>query len=186
MNWRTVLTLVLLAGALFSGWSVWTHRTGKDNGAAASGRSDYVLRDFELIALDATGKESFTLRAPVLQETPGAKTMDLETPLFLLPDAKGNYWQVRSRTGWVSEKRDEIRLNGNVRTTSPRQDPRNIVMNTEQLNVFPESRRATSRAVVTISEPGLTMRGRGLQADLAAKRFTLLSEATARYVPSHR
>jgi hypothetical protein len=29
------------------------------------------------------------------------------------------------------------------------------------------------------------MRGRGMEADLAAKRFTLLSQATARYVPTH-
>ena len=151
---------------------------------SAGGRSDYVLRDFELISLDDTGKESFTLRAPLLQETPGAKTMDLTTPLFLLPDGEGHYWHVQSRTGWVSEKRDQIRLRGNVRTTSPPEDPRKVAMNTAQLNLFPNTRKATSRAVVTVTEPGLTMRGRGMQADLATRRFTLLSQATARYVPS--
>ena len=57
-------------------------------------------------------------------------------------------------------------------------------MNTEQLNVYPNTRMATSASVVTVTEPGLTMRGVGLDADLAAKRFTLLSQATARYVPS--
>jgi lipopolysaccharide export system protein LptC len=142
-----------------------------------------VLRDFELISLDESGKESFTLRAPLLQETPGAKTMDLTTPLFLLPDTRGNYWQVHSRTGWVSENRNEIRLLGNVRTTSPPEDARKVVMNTEQLNIYPKTHRATSGSVVTVAEPGLTMRGRGMEADLAAKRFTLLSQATARYVP---
>jgi hypothetical protein len=30
------------------------------------------------------------------------------------------------------------------------------------------------------------MRGRGFRAELDAKRFTILSQATARYVPSHR
>jgi hypothetical protein len=29
------------------------------------------------------------------------------------------------------------------------------------------------------------MRGRGMHADLAARRFILLSQVTARYVPSH-
>jgi lipopolysaccharide export system protein LptC len=183
MNWRTTLTLLLLAGALFSGWSVLRHHAAQSPRGAASGRSDFVLRDFELTSLDDTGKEAFTLRAPLLEETPGAKTMQLTTPLFLLPDAQGHYWQVRSKTGWVSAKRDELRLRGKVQTTNPPEDPRRIVMNTEQLNVFPHTRRATSRAVVTVTEPGLTMRGRGMEADLAAKRFTLLSQATARYVP---
>ena len=185
MSWRVALTLVLLVCALLSGWAVLHHRARQATQGNASGRSDYVLHDFELISLDKTGKESFTLRAPLLQETPGAKTMDLTTPLFLLPDGEGHYWHVRSATGWVSEKRDEIRLLGDVRTTSPPEDARRITMNTAQLNIFPSTRKATSPAVVTITEPGLTMRGLGMQADLAARRFTLLSRTTARYVPNH-
>jgi len=161
------------------------HRAAKVAGAGITGRSDFVLRDFELISLDKTGKESFTLRAPMLQQTPGARTMELATPLFLLPDTQGHYWQVRSATGWVSENRDELRLRGHVVTLNPPEDPRRIAMNTEQLNVYPNTRKATSSAVVTVTEPGLTMRGRGLDADLVAKRFTLLSQATARYVSSH-
>jgi lipopolysaccharide export system protein LptC len=184
MNWRGILMLVLLAGAIFSGWSVWTHHERKLATAIVSGRSDYVLRDFELISLDKTGKESFTLRAPLLLQTPDAKTMELSTPLFLMPDVNGHYWQVRSQTGWVSENRDEIRLHGRVKATSPPEDSRAIAMITEQLNVFPNTRLAKSSDIVTVTEPGLTMRGRGMDADLAAKRFTLLSQATARYVPS--
>jgi lipopolysaccharide export system protein LptC len=183
MSWRTVMTLVLLMGALLSGWAVLHHRARSSTQATPGGRSDYVLREFELISLDKSGKESFTLRAPLLQETPGAKTMDLTTPLFLLPDGQGHYWHVASKTGWVSANRDQIRLRGNVRTTSPPEDARRVLMNTAQLNLFPNTRKATSRAVVTVTEPGLTMRGRGMQADLPARRFTLLSETTARYVP---
>jgi lipopolysaccharide export system protein LptC len=90
---------------------------------------------------------------------------------------------VRSATGWVSEKRDQIRLHGDVQTTSPPEDARRITMNTAQLNIFPGTRKATSPAVVTVTEPGLTLRGLGMKADLAARRFTLLSRTTARYVP---
>ena len=64
MSWRGILMLVLLAGAVFSGWSVWTHHQSRTAAALVSGRSDYVLRNFELISLDKTGKESFTVRAP--------------------------------------------------------------------------------------------------------------------------
>ena len=185
MTRRNGLTLALLLGAVLTGWLVLHHHANKVAGAGITGRSDFVLRDFELISLDKTGKESFTLRAPMLQQTPGARTMELATPLFLLPDTQGHYWQVRSATGWVSENRDELRLRGHVVTLNPPEDPRRIAMNTEQLNVYPNTRKATSAAVVTVTEPGLTMRGRGLDADLVAKRFTLLSQATARYVSSH-
>lgn len=183
MNWRLAFTLLLLAGAIVTGWSVLRHRDRGAPPASAGGRSDYVLHDFELIALDEDGTESFTLRAPLLQETPGARTMELATPLFLLPDEDGRYWRVRAQRGWISEQRDRIRLRGDVRVTSPPEgDP--AAMRTEELNVFPKKKLATSELAVTVTEPGLTMTGRGLRAELDAKRFTLLSQARTRYVPS--
>jgi lipopolysaccharide export system protein LptC len=184
VSWRAALIVLLLIAAGISGWAAWYRHAEEMPVVAGNGRPDYVLHDFEMVALDNEGRESFTLRAPLLQETPGARTMDLTTPLFLLPDGEGHYWHLQSKTGWVSAKRDEIRLRGNVRTTSPAEDPRKVVMNTSQLNLFPNTRKATSRAFVTVTEPGLTMRGRGMRADLATRRFTLLSQTTARYVPT--
>ena len=184
MTWRGALTLVLLVAAVLSGWSAWRHRTSDAPAAASNVRADYLLHDFELVALDKQGKEAFTLRAPKLARNPGDKTMSLDTPLFLLPDKEGHHWQVRSKTGWVSADNKEIRLRGDVFTTSPAEDARNVWMNTQQLNVFPDTNRATSADLVTITQPGSTMSGRGLQVDLASKRYKLLSQVRHRYVPS--
>jgi lipopolysaccharide export system protein LptC len=186
MNWRTVLTLVLLAGAILSSWSLWRNRQAEHRAAAASTRSDYVLRDFELVALDDQGRESFTLRAPQLQQTPGAKTMDLATPLFLLPDDQGHYWQVRAQRGQVSADRDRITLRGDVLTTNPPEEARKVAMATQELNVFPDKKRASSPAVVTITQPGSILRGRGLEVELASKRYVLKSQVRSRYAPSSR
>ena len=186
MSVRAVLGLVLLAAALLSGWSLWRNRVVDEDVRAESGRSGYVLREFELTALDKQGKESFTLRAPKLEETPGAKTMDLTTPLFLLPDKHGKYWEVRSRTGWVSEAREEVRLRGQVHVQGPRDDARPVDLRTEQLNVFPETNRATSAAAVSITQPGLTMNGKGLQANLDTKRFVLKSQVRTQYASTPR
>ena len=182
MSWRTTLTLLLLVGALVSGWSVWTHRGDADIGKGSSGRSDYVLHDFELVALDGTGKESFTLRAPRMARDPGDRTMAMQTPLFLLPDSEQHYWQVRAKTGWVAADGNELRLRGDVRVNSPPQ-ARKVAMNTEQLNVFPDKDLATSSAVVTITQPGSILRGRGLETNLASKHYDLKSQVHTRYVP---
>jgi len=184
MSWRGALTLVLLVAAILSGWSAWQHRRDDAPAVANDQRSDYLLRDFELIALDNQGKESFTLRAPKLARNPGDKTMSLDTPLFLLPDKQGNHWKVRSKTGWVSADNEEVRLRGDVVATSPEQDARETWMNTEQLNVFPDTSRATSPGLVTITQPGSTMSGRGMQVDLASKRYQFKSQVRHRYVPS--
>lgn len=186
MNVRLVMGLCLLVAAAVSGWSLWRNRVVDEDARVAAGRSDYVLRDFELTALDSTGKESFTLRAPTLRETPGAKAMELTTPLFLLPDRDGGYWEVRADNGWVADDREEIRLRGNVDARSPEGAPRPVNMKTAQLNVFPDASRATSSAVVTITQPGSILRGRGLEADLAEKRYVLLSQVRSRYARSPR
>lgn len=188
MNWRALITALLLAGALISGWSVWTQRSREAAPAGAPARSDYVLIDFELIALDAQGRESFTLRAPRLARHPEEDTLDIATPLFLIPPgerAGGDAWEVRAKHGWVSADGDELRLRDDVQGVSTGDGPR-TTMATEQLNVYPEARRASSPGQVVITRPGSILTGRGLRLDLASKQYSFTSEVHQRYVPTAR
>ncbi len=145
-----------------------------------------MLHDYEIVSLDSQGKESFTLRGPRLQRDPGAKSMTLETPLFLVPDRHGAYWDVRAQRGLVPDDGKQLQLRGQVIATSPAQTPPPTRIETEQLNLFPSENRATSTATVTLTRPGLTMRGRGLQADFDRQQVSLLSDVRTRYVPTPR
>jgi lipopolysaccharide export system protein LptC len=186
MNWRLWIILALLAGALLSGWFAWRADGPDVAEASAVQRSDYILRDFEVVTLDSRGQESFSLRAPELQQTPGARTLELVTPLFLMPDQHGSRWEVRSKTGWVNEKSTLVQLRGDVVADSPMGASRPTVVRTEQMDVYPEENRATSEAVVTITTPGTTMRGTGMEADLASKRIQLLSKVSLNNDPTRR
>lgn len=188
MSWRGVVTLLLLLGAAISGWALWSQRGDAGPTPQGSGQPDYVLNNFELIALDAQGRESFTLRAPRLARDPDAKTLDIATPLFLIPASEGSQggpWEVRSQTGWVSAEADELRLRGSVVADSTGADGRPMKMATEELNVFPETHRATSAVVVTLTQPGITMTGRELEARLDTKRV-LLQDTKTRYESTAR
>ena len=188
MNWRVLVSLALLAIAAISGWSLWTKRgIPTDDALVAGGRPDYVLHDFELVALDDQGRESFTLRAPELVRDPGTKAMEIATPLFLIPPRDGSdagdAWQVRSATGWVSAEGDELRLRGAVKAESEgRADPP-VTITTEQLNVFPETDLVTSPVAVAVNRPGSILRGIGLEVNLASKQYTLRSKVRSRYAP---
>lgn len=187
MNWRTVVTVLLLLGALLSGWSVWKQRKQERGPAGPTARADYVLEDFELIVLDARGRESFTLRAPRLARDPMEKTMDIPTPLFLIPPGEpgGDSWEVRARNGWISADGDELRLRGDVRATRIGGAPPTTVR-TEELNVYPETRRATSPGRVVMTRPGSILSGRGLQLNMANKHYSFASEVRHRYAPTVR
>lgn len=186
MSWRGPVILLLLLGALVSGWAVWKHRRAPPVAGTASDRPDYVLHDFELISLDSEGKESFTLRAPRLERRPDDATMSLTTPVFKVPDGAGEYWDIRAKQGWVSADQKEIRMIGEVKANSPADDLRPITMNTERLNVFPRQNRAATDAVVTIVQPGSILRGRGFAVSTATKRYVFRSEVQSRYVTVRR
>lgn len=187
MNWRLILTVVLLLGALFSGWSAWRQNDSIVADDAADGRTDYLLRDFDIVALDNEGREAFSLQAPQLQQTPGARTLELVTPVFLIPETEGDgRWTVRSQTGWVSENNEEVRLRGEVTADSPESNPRPTQMRTEAMNVFPQRNQATSDVLVDVVQAGSTMQGTGMRADLDSGRIELLSNVRFRNEPNSR
>ena len=143
MNWRGVLTVALLLGAIASGWSVWRLSRPADDGVLAT-RPDYVLRDYELTSLDKQGKESFTLRGPVLQRDPSDKTMELVTPLFQVPDRESRYWNVRAQRGTVPADGGQLLLQGEVVATSPAEAPPATRIEAAQLTLFPRAHRASA------------------------------------------
>lgn len=187
MNWRGGLIVVLLVAAIASGWSAWRQRAEAPAPAGTSDRSDYVLEDFELVSLDRDGNEAFTLRAPHLRRDPVDETMSLREPLFLLPEEGGElYWDLRAATGWISADSEQMRLEGQVVALSDPDGGRAMRLDTESLEVLPRQRRASSAVAVTITQPGTTMRGTGMEVDLADKRFQLNSKVHTTYVPTRR
>lgn len=184
MSWRTVLGFVLLVAATLSGWSAWKQRDVPEPDMSAVERSDYLMRDFEMISLDDQGKESMTLRAPEMQRNPKDQTFTINTPLFLLPDSKGHHWEMRSKSGWVSAKGDELRLTGDVNGTSPQQADVPSTFDTQRLNVFPRKNLASTDAAVTITRPGSILSGTGFETNTKTKHYTFKSQVKTRYEPN--
>ena len=182
MSWRGTLTLILLIIAIAAGWAIIRQRANLSATGAAQARPDYILHDFEIITLQKDGTEGFTLQAPKLARTPGNHEMNIDQPTFLFPDKSGNRWRSRSATGWVNGEGSEVRLRGNVVLDNP--GGKRMTVQTEALNVYPDANRATSDQQVTITQPGATIRGRGLEAQLDTQRVILKSEVRASYAPS--
>ncbi|MFT4180156.1 MAG: LPS export ABC transporter periplasmic protein LptC [Thermomonas sp.] len=183
-RWRAGLSVALLLAAIASGWSIWRQSRPADDGVLAT-RPDYVLREFEITSLDKQGKESFTLRGPEVHRNPADKTMEMATPLFLVPDRGGRYWQVRAQHGIVPADGGQLHLRGQVRADSPPNAPPATRIETGQLTLHLAQHRATTPAKVTVTRPGLTMQGIGMQADFDSQQVSLLSQVRTRYVPQH-
>lgn len=184
MNSRLLLGLALALAAILIGASLW--RQHNADLPVESGRSDYTLHDFELVSLDAEGRESFTLRAPKLTRDPDVRTLSLSTPVFIIPPRAGTTgapWTIDSKTGWVSAKGDEIRLRGDVHAVSTKTGGQPVRMDTQELDVFPDAKRATSKVAVSVKQPGLILNGHGMDAKLD-DRVVELRNFKARYEKS--
>jgi len=185
MGWRSILSACLLLAALLTGWSAWREQEKIPPPASQTARSDYVLHEFTLVVLNAEGLESFSVEAPLLRQTVGARTLELETPLFLLPDRDHRErprWQLIADSGLVSADGQHIRLSGDVQAT-PFDERNPMRIETGRLDLFPQQELATSDALVTITRPGTTMLGTGMRAQLDANRVELLSNVNFRNEP---
>jgi len=184
MNWRTVIGATLLVVAILSGWSLLRNRDKGPQAVVDDGSVDYVLHDFQIVALDDQGKESTTLQAPLLERSRNDETMAIATPLFLLPDNEGNHWELRSEKGWVSAKGDQLKLTGNVSGDSPKvPSVPPTTFRTDHLDVFPKENRASTDALVTLTRPGMTQSGVGFELDSKNKTYHFLSQSKGRYTP---
>lgn len=182
MNWRLSLGLVLLVAAIFSGWSAWKQRARPEAAAGGPDRSDYVMHDFEIVALDKQGKEAVTLRAPEMHRNPD-ESLSISTPLFLLPDSEGKYWQMRAKHGWMSSDHSRLRLRTNVRGTSPTDVPPPTMFRTQRLDIYPDKNLATTDLAVTITRPGSILSGVGFETHLKNKTYEFKSQVKSVYAP---
>lgn len=184
MSWRTILGLLLLGIAILSGWSAWRQRPAHASGQLAVQPTDYVLHDFTIVSLGKDGKESVTLKGPEMERLRNDRTYTLRTPLFLLPDAQGRYWQLRSETGWVSADGKEIRLRGDVAGDSPVvPDAKPTTLRTDSLDAFPDTHQVRTAAAVVMTQPGIMHKGVGFEANLQTHQYKFLSQVKSRYEP---
>ncbi len=179
---RAVTALLLLVAA---GSGIWVWQLRRDAGPpelVGPPRSDYLLFDFDLIALDAAGKESFAASGPRLTRHPHLGTLDIEAPLFSSPDDGGKIWTSSANRAWVDREGTELRLIGNAQVrgpTAPGTEP--ILLQSEALTLFPRERRVVSDLAVTVTEPGSILTATGLRGDLNARRVELLSNVRIRH-----
>ncbi|GAB3507028.1 LPS export ABC transporter periplasmic protein LptC [Pseudoxanthomonas daejeonensis] len=185
MSWRTGLGVVLLVAAIVSGWSAWHMRERSEPAADTGQRSDYVLRDFELVMLGKDGVESVRLRAPELQRSREDESLAIVQPLFLMPGEDGG-WQLASDRGWVDAEGSVAKLDGNVKGDSAPGNPTPTTFRTDRLELLPDQHLARTDDRVTLTQPGIMQTGVGFQANLQTRQYQFLSQVKTRYEPSPR
>jgi len=183
---RSVVTVALALLAAASSIGVWQLRRDEAPPVLLGPpRSDYVLIDFDLLALDLDGKESFWAAGPRLTRHPGLGTLDIEQPRFSSPDKHGAVWTSRADRAFVNREGTELQLlqAAEVRGPAPAVGAP-ILLRSEALTLYPREQRLVSDVAVTVTEPGSILSATGLRADLNAQRVELLKDVRIRHEAS--
>jgi lipopolysaccharide export system protein LptC len=183
MNWRMGLGIALLGATLLFGWSAWNNRHKPVARAGSAVQSDYIMHDFEMVALDKEGKESITLRAPEMHRTAADQTFTITTPLFLIPNKDGARWEIRSKTAWVAAKGEKAVLRDDVVGNSPPGVGAPSDFKTSRLDIFPDQHLASTDQPVVLTQPGSTLSGTGFEIDSQTQQYKFKSKVKSRYVP---
>jgi len=185
MSWRTLLGVALLVAAIITGWSAWNMRDREEPADTAAQRSDYVLRDFEMVMLGKDGIESVRLKAPELQRSREDESLSIVQPLFVMPGQDGG-WLLAADKGWVDADGSLAKLNGNVKGDSAPGNPTPTTFRTGRLELLPDQHLARTDDRVTLTQPGIMQTGVGFQANLQTRQYQLLSQVKVRYDPPTR
>lgn len=185
MSKRLLVVLVLVALAALSSLAVWRLQPRPKPVPVEEARSDYTLDNFELVTLDESGRESFSVRAPHLERDPQGKSLTITKPQFSFPDKGGGRWTATAGTAWVGPKGERVRLIKAVDMNGPPGElGQRTRMQTALLEIFPKRDEASAPGVVTISRGKSILRGTGLAADLSTHRIQLLANVKGRYAPA--
>lgn len=170
VNWRVIGVLLLVAAGIAATYNLLTRTGAADTADIGGSAPDYILKDFELVALDDNGQEAFTVKAPALTRNDSDSSFQVTSPSFHI--AGGSPWSIGANSAWVNGDNSEIQLKGDVvATTSTPKGP--MKLSTQQLNVYPVTKIAKAPVLATINQPGVTISGNdGLEAELQSQRVT--------------
>lgn len=181
---RRVGAVLLFALAVATGWALWLLRDRPDpETLTGPPRSDYQLEQFELVALDANGKEAFSVTGPRLSRHPWIGSLTIAQPRLSFPDSDGGTWTGRADAAAVNAEADLLVLERNVLIEGPRPPDPPLQLASERLEFLPDDNELRSELEVTVTGAGSILRGRGLRADLDARRFDLLADVRGRHEP---
>ena len=184
MERRNILIVALLvAFALSTQLLLWLFRID-DAPPAFVGppRSNYTLHDFELHALDDTGRLSFTVDAPTLARRNDDGSLWVDTPSFVLVANDGTEWKGESEAAWVSKDGTKMLLAGAVelhRDETPKATAARI--ESRDVTAWPKDKKLESAAPTRITQPGSILRGVGMKSDLNTHELELLADVHASF-----
>lgn len=184
---KRLLVLVALAAAAAASW--WWSRLQEvpeqTRVEAPASRPDYYLTGFEVVEMNEAGQVDHRLSADDLYHYPDSATSTMTRPHLIVYEDGRAAWDIQAVRGTGSERERLINLQGAVAVRYSGVTPQDEVrMYTDELDVWPDSKQAETRAPVRIEDRTGVTRAVGMTADLTRRQAVLQAQVQGDYVPA--
>ncbi len=170
--------------ALFSWWLFeYTGLVESDKPKKAPNTPEYFSKGYTKWEMDEAGKLKSKLVAEEMSQFSGYWTTHTKKPVMEFIYENKPPWIIASETGVLSKDGKKLLLNGKVRVNRPKaQGFKEIIINTSNLKVAPETSYAETNAWAQLLSPPDVTTGVGLKAIFKEPiHLELLSKVKGRY-----
>lgn len=147
---------------------------------------DLYVEDFTTTTMDGAGNPKFRLTADRMAHFPDSDSSEIEAPYLVMFRTSGTPWHLRSERALITANTKVILLMGRVHAwRNTDSGARKIEMQTRNLSILTDARRAETDELVVIRTAVTESRGVGMLAYLDEGRVVLRSRVTTRYEKNH-
>jgi lipopolysaccharide export system protein LptC len=189
MDARNLLSLsgvLLVLGATGYYWGMG-HQKNTVTSSTEARRPDYVIKDIHSQETDTDGRILRRLMAPEVRHyDQPADEAEMDKPVLTLYEHGQEAWRITALKGSSTSRNTELYLKGSVH--AERRDPAAIpiIFDTDAVTVFPQEKRISSHALVTINSPQGHLSSLGIDANMKTGDLLLNEKVTGNYAPASR
>lgn len=198
-RWFIILLAILL---LVISRLVWRQlQTDPVEPSPGSARFAYRIDDLVLTILDPQGNEQVTIRSPLLVDGGEGQPSELSDPIITAPDGNG-IWQLSARKALIDRNNEHVTLLGDVvlQSLNPnenlKENPGQKLSQNQNSNLNPQgpirvetpqaeldiqAKALSSAEIVTITQSGMRLQGRGLSGNLEQETYVLHQDVHAEF-----
>jgi lipopolysaccharide export system protein LptC len=180
-NLFPLLLMLALAAA-----SLWLERAVQSPERDKSGKSrhdpDFLAEDFSITKIGAAGRPDYVLSASRLLHYPDDESTDIVAPRLVQRHEQAPPVVIRADRGSIAKNGAEAEFRGNVVVLRERgQDKSELRIQTEYLQIVPDSNLARTDRAVIITEGRSRLSGVGMEFNNKTRQFALLSRVRASF-----
>lgn len=187
MNWRALLSILGLVAACLVCMAALERvsKALRERNPVPLPAFDYVLRDVQLTRHRNTGPGVVSVTASHIIHHRVEDLLEVRQPVLKRLGIPEDELSATAQRATVHKQNNQVDLNGGVQLERAGTEQA-MVLTTDHLVVMIDPQTAATDAPVEIRQGASILRGRGLQADLRAANFSILSNLQATYVPVPR